>query len=49
MVESTCEQSFAYVREVEEERQKKLIKTRAKGYRGQAAVAEQNSVELSLT
>jgi hypothetical protein len=30
MVESICGQSFAYAREVEEERQKKLVKTRAK-------------------
>jgi hypothetical protein len=41
MVESICGQDFTYTREVEEDRQKKLVKTRAKGYRGQVAAAEQ--------
>jgi hypothetical protein len=35
MVESICGQGFAYAREVKEDRQKKLVKTRAKrSYKG---------------
>jgi hypothetical protein len=33
MVESIRGKGFAYAHEVEEERQKELVKTRAKGYR----------------
>jgi hypothetical protein len=35
MMESICGQGFAYAHKVEEERQKKLVKTRTKGYREQ--------------
>jgi hypothetical protein len=44
MVESICEQGFAYAREVEEERQKKLVKTRAKDYKRQQSAAPRKSV-----
>jgi hypothetical protein len=42
MVESICGQGFAYAREVEEDRLKKLVKLEQKGLQRTTAAAEQN-------